>query len=89
MKAIHTSAKFRKDFKRAIKRGKNMGKLQSVVNILVTAEKLPPHYKPHKLSGGYADLWECHIEPDWLLIYDVNEDALELLRLGTHSDLFG
>ena len=88
MRAIVTSAKFRKDFKRANKRGKNMGKLQSVLNLLVTDGNLPARYKPHKLSGNYVDLWECHIEPDWLLIYDVGDSVVELLRLGTHSDLF-
>ncbi|MBY0428414.1 MAG: type II toxin-antitoxin system YafQ family toxin [Alphaproteobacteria bacterium] len=65
-----------------------MGKLQTVVNLLIADELLPPRYKPHKLSGDYANLWECHIEPDWLLIYDFNDDTLELLRLGTNSDLF-
>ena len=88
MRAIKTSAKFRKDFKRANKRGKNMGKLKTVLDILVTDTNLPSRYKPHKLSGDYANLWECHIEPDWLLIYNFDDNILELLRLGTHSDIF-
>jgi len=88
MRQILTSAKFRKDYKRAVKRGKHMQKLQAVLDMLITDKPLPPRHKPHKLSGDYANLWECHIEPDWLLIYDFGKDSLELLRLGTHADLF-
>lgn len=89
MRAVHTSARFRKDFKRAMKRGKVMKKLQAVVDLLVVDTPLPARHRPHKLTGDYANLWECHIEPDWLLIYDFGEHSLELLRLGTHADLFG
>jgi len=55
---------------------------------LMADAALPARCRPHKLSGNYADLWECHIAPDWLLIYDFDDTYLRLYRTGTHSDLF-
>lgn len=87
---IIASGKFKKDFKLAIKRGLKESLLRTVVNTLATEGKLPQKYKPHVLKGNYSGLWECHIQPDWLLIWEQNEEIklITLVRTGTHSDLF-
>lgn len=81
---------FKKDYKLAIRRGRDQKKLSVVLDILSAKGKLPAKYKDHVLtnSKNYKDVRECHIEPDWLLIYRVDENALHLIRTGTHSDLF-
>ena len=81
---------FKKDYKRMIKRGCNPQSLQAVLSKLVKQEPLPSKFKDHSLSGNYAGYRECHIEPDWLLIYKVFDDKLVLVltRTGTHSDIF-
>lgn len=71
------------------KRGRDENKLYDVVGMLARAETLPARFCPHKLSGTRSDFWECHIEPDWLLVYDVSDEELVLVRSGTHADLFG
>jgi len=88
MRIVHTSSRFKKEYKLAIRRGKNEQKLQAIIDMLATDQPLPARCKPHKLSGEYQGMWECHIEPDWLLIYEITEDEIQLFRLGTHSDLF-
>ncbi|MFA6280340.1 MAG: type II toxin-antitoxin system YafQ family toxin [Bdellovibrionales bacterium] len=88
MKTFFAGNAFRKDLKLAAKRGKATKKLQSILDLLLTDEDLPSRCRPHRLSGAYAGLWECHIEPDWLLIYDVTEKEVRLYRTGTHADLF-
>ena len=70
------------------KRGHNLNKLEKIISFLVSDIPLKTKHKPHKLSGDYTGFWECHIEPDWLLIYNVSKDYLDLARTGTHSDLF-
>lgn len=87
---IRYSAKFKKDYKTIIKRGYNPQLLQEVLNILCSEQPLPPRYKDHNLSGNYEGHRECHITPDWLLIYKIEHDivTLSLTRTGTHSDLF-
>ena len=67
-----------------------MTKLKEVIAILESKGELPPKYRPHILSGRYAGKWECHLRPDWLLIWDQNDTELTLLLIdtGTHSDLF-
>ena len=87
---IVSSARFRRDLKLAIKRGYKIELLDHVVEMLAVGEKLPEKYKDHVLSGDYGRFRECHITPDWLLIYKIIEDELVLLlsRTGTHSDLF-
>ena len=81
---------FKKDLKTLRKQGKDLNKLNSVVNKLAAGEELPERYRNHKLSGNYDDFYECHIEPDWLLIYLLEESVLTLTltRTGSHSDLF-
>lgn len=88
---IVQSGAFRKDLRTAIKRGYNMSLLETVVNTLAAGKSLPVRYKDHPLSGKLGGCRECHITPDWLLIYEVSggELILYLTRTGTHSDLFG
>ena len=80
--------KFRKDLKRVAKRGWNIEKLNETISLLQSGAQLPDNAYPHKLHGKYAGLWECHIESDWLLIYNVTEKEVLLARTGTHADLF-
>ena len=84
------STKFKKDYKNIIKRGYNLKLLENVLEILCNEQPLPPKYKDHSLSGDYQGHRECHIMPDWLLIYKINNNTLilTLTRTGTHSDLF-
>lgn len=79
---------FKKDLKRVEKRGKNLDKLKTVLVKLLNEEELEPKYKDHQLIGNYVNTRECHIEPDWLLIYRIEDDCLYLIRTGSHSDLF-
>jgi len=81
---------FKKDFKLAKKQNKDLNKLFDVVNILAEGGILGAKYRDHDLSGKYTGTRECHIEPDWLLVYEIQNDVLVLIlyRLGTHSELF-
>lgn len=81
---------FKKDLKLCIKRGCDISKFREVVRLLAEHGTLPPQYKAHKLFGKYAGAWECHIRPDWLLVWEQNDTELTLLftNTGTHSDLF-
>lgn len=90
MYAVETTHRFEKSLRRCIKRGLDIQKFKEVVKILSSTGNLPVRYKAHKLSGQYDGLWECHIEPDWLLVWEQNEKELILLLIdtGTHSDLF-
>ena len=90
MYQISFSNKFKKDYKLCKKRGYDISKLEEVIILLQKNGKLPSKYKPHVLKGNYLGLWECHIKPDWLLIWlqDDNELTLLLTNTGTHSDLF-
>lgn len=90
MYKIRPSTKFQKDLKKVQKRGYDISLLTTVLNILANGESLPPKYKDHNLSGNYKGCRECHITPDWLLIYEILDDELilYLTRTGTHSALF-
>lgn len=81
---------FKKDYKLAIKRGYNPKLFEEVVELLINENKLPEKYRDHNLTGNYIGYRECHIQPDWLLIYKIEKDILTLTlsRTGTHSDLF-
>jgi mRNA interferase YafQ len=79
---------FSRDVKRAKKRNLNLETLQQVIKILQSGDSLPQQYKPHPLKGKYSGFMECHIGPDWLLIWKADENAIYLTRTGTHSDLF-
>lgn len=87
---IVLSSRFKKDLKQAGKRGCNLGLLKEVVDTLAGMQPLPEKYHDHELSGEYAHFRECHIQPDWLLIYRIEEGELMLFlfRTGSHSDLF-
>ena len=84
---IYTT-RFKKDVKRMLRRGKNRRKLELLINKLVNQEPLAAHYHDHTLVGNYVHHQECHIEPDWLLIYKLLANSLRLERTGSHSDLF-
>lgn len=88
MRRAFPLGRFRKDLKRITSRGWNIEKLNATISLLQSGIQLPKNAYPHKLSGEYAGLWECHIESDWLLIYDVTEKEVLLVRTGTHIDLF-
>ena len=88
MLKVSTSVKFRKDIKICAKRGYDLQLLESVVNTLRIPASLPSRYKDHMLTGDRKGNQECHILPDWLLIYRVLGDELYLVRTGTHADLF-
>lgn len=87
---IRPTSRFQKDLKRAAKRGYNTELLSDVIKKLACGEVLAPKYRDHALTGNYTGYRECHIAPDWLLIYEISEDTLilYLTRTGTHSDLF-
>ncbi|MDO4461598.1 MAG: type II toxin-antitoxin system YafQ family toxin [Bacteroidia bacterium] len=90
MWTIETTNEFKKQAKRCLKRGRDMKKLERVIKQLETNGTVDSIYKPHKLSGNYSGLWECHIESDWLLIWKVNSGHVTIIltSTGTHSDLF-
>ena len=90
MLTISYSARFRKDYKTVKKRGYDIALFEEVVELLREERPLPDKYRDHALTGNYGGQRECHITPDWLLIYKVerNELLLSLTRTGTHSDLF-
>ena len=90
MLKIVSSNQFKKDLKFAKKRGLDIEKLRNVVNTLASGKPLDEKHRDHNLSGDYNGFRECHIEPDWLLVYRIDGDELELFlfRTGTHSDLF-
>ena len=90
MMEIKTTSKFRKDLKQAKKKGLNIDLLQKVVDDLAAGKKLDERHHDHALVGDWVSFRECHIQPDWLLIYKISSDALilTLTRTGSHSDLF-
>lgn len=90
MLEIVTSNQFKKDLKLMIRRGADTNLLDSVVTDLANGKKLDEKHRDHSLTGNYSGFRECHIKPDWLLIYRIDSDKLFLLvfRTGTHSDLF-
>jgi mRNA interferase YafQ len=85
---VAQTRQFKKDVKRMRKRGKDLEKIKAVIELLVAEEPLPPKNRDHKLGGNWIGRRDCHIEPDWILIYKLTEDELLLERTGTHSDLF-
>lgn len=84
---IFTGA-FKRDRKRADKRGKDLTKLDGVARRLIAEEPLEPRHRDHKLKGEWQDFRECHVEPDWLLIYRIEGNTITFVRTGTHADLF-
>lgn len=82
------STRFKRDVKRAEKRGKDMDKLKAVLSLLIEGDLLPAGYGDHPLKGDWKGFRDIHLEPDWLLLYRVQGDELQLARTGTHADLF-
>ena len=90
MYKLNTTKQFEKDYKLCKKRGLNLDLINRVFGLLEQSGTLPAKYKPHKISGHYSGFLECHIQGDWLLVWEKDEDKKEILltRTGTHSDLF-
>jgi len=88
MRRVTQQKQFRRDWRRQERRGKRMEKVEAVVKVLSRDGRVGLQARPHKLSGEWGGWWECHIESDWLLIYDVADDEIILARTGTHADLF-
>lgn len=89
MRRIVQQRRFEADLKRQKRSGKDIEELIAAVELLADEGELPPAYSPHQLSGEWKGVWECHVEPDWLLIYLVTEIEVLLIRTGSHADLFG
>lgn len=88
MKRVSQTTQFSRDVKRMRKRGKDLGRLQEVVRLLAADLGLPPKRRDHPLIGPWALSRDCHVEPDWILIYTADRESLRLERTGSHSDLF-
>jgi len=88
--SVIISNQFKKDFRRCIKRGLNMKLITDAMDILKATGTLPKEYRPHKLDGDMRGIWECHIQPNWLMTWEQDNNQLTLLFLqtGTHADLF-
>lgn len=90
MYKVDYTKRFKKDVLRCQRRGLNLSELQKAAQILADTGALPEQYRSHKLSGTYEGCWECHIKPDWLMVWQQNDTELTLLflRTGSHSDIF-
>jgi len=86
---IRQSTKFRRDIKRLSRQGADLSKLEIVIKALVAKEPLEEKYRDHPLTGNWGGYRDCHLQPDWLLIYRVADDELQLARTGSHAELFG
>ena len=88
---VRTSKRYRRELKIVLSRGKDESKLKEVIKILAAGENLPAKYADHPLAGKWKGYRECHIEPNWLLVYRIHDDilVLALMSTGTHSDIFG
>lgn len=87
-RGVVTSKAFERDVKRLRKRGKDMGRLRPILEALRQRQPLEPRHRDHALSGDWEGFRDCHVEPDWVLIYRLDDEAVYLARTGTHSDLF-
>ena len=88
MYEIIRTSQFKRDVKKALRRNKDVDKLKKLIKKLVKGEALDEKYRDHPLKGDYRDCRDCHIEPDWILIYRIKSEELHLIRTGSHSDLF-
>ncbi|MGI6232972.1 MAG: type II toxin-antitoxin system YafQ family toxin [Prevotella sp.] len=87
-KRLHPTSQYKKDFKRYLNQPKKLMALQKILVCLENGKPIPEENHPHQLHNDYADCWECHIQGDFLLIW-INDEVIELVRLGSHSELFG
>lgn len=90
MYTVSYTGQFKRSLKRCVKRGLDIKIFTATLDLLQSTGTLPPQYRPHKLTGKYAECWECHMQPDWLLVWRQNDTELELILVdtGSHSDLF-
>jgi mRNA interferase YafQ len=88
MKTLRFGGAFTKDLKRITRRGYDRGRIDFIVNALRQGSLLPASARAHPLKGEWRGYWECHVAPDWLLIYKLSDSEVTLARTGTHSDLF-
>ena len=90
MRTVSRTSQFKRDVKLAERRGKDLSKLREVLDVLIEGETPPPEFRDHPLRGNFAGSRDCHIEPDWILIYSLAEEGahIRLERTGSHSDLF-
>jgi mRNA interferase YafQ len=86
---LRTTTAFERDVRRVSKQGKDLDKLEAIVNLLQAQQELPARCRPHPLRGQWAGHWDCHVAPDWILLYRVTEEMLILVRTGSHAELFG
>ena len=86
---LSQTSQFKRDIRQQIERGKNPGKINRAVEILLAGEPLPERYQDHPLRGGWKGRRDCHLEPDWILIYRLTDAELRLERTGSHSEIFG
>jgi mRNA interferase YafQ len=87
-RGIYQTKAFKRDIRKMVKRAKDLEKLYTVIELLAEGVRLPTKYRDHNLTGNWQGCRECHVEPDWLLIYEINDNSLLLERTGSHSDLF-
>ena len=88
MKAVRRTSQFKQDVKRMERRNKDFAVVKTIIRNLIAGQALDPKYRDHALLGQYAGTRECHIEPDWLLVYELTLHEVVLIRTGTHTDLF-
>jgi mRNA interferase YafQ len=88
MKALQRTSQFKQDVKRMERRNKDFTVVKAIIRNLIAGQALDPKYRDHALLGQYAGTRECHIEPDWLLVYELTQHEVVLIRTGTHTDLF-
>ncbi len=88
MLSLRTTRQFKKDLKKAVRQGRDIDELETVITRLQSGQGLDRSYRDHALIGNWRDHRECHIAPDWLLIYKITNDDLRLTRLGSHSELY-
>jgi mRNA interferase YafQ len=88
MKRLSQTTQFSRDVRRMRKRGKDLDKLKGIVRLLATGTELPAKHRDHPLVGAWSPSRDCHVEPDWILIYTADAQSLRLERTGTHAELF-
>jgi mRNA interferase YafQ len=79
---------FKKEYKRAIKRGQDIEALDLLMDLIIEEQPIPARYKKHLLTGNWKGRWDCHIAPDWLLLFKIDGDEVIFERTGSHADLF-
>ena len=88
LREVASTTQFKKDLKKALKQGRKADKIHNIVKRLQEGTPLHPKHRPHQLTGNWSPKLECHIEPDWLLIYEVTNEEVKLIRTGSHSELY-